>query len=161
MLSYVNDMDGPGDEEVAAFQVATRDLVTVALRSLELLDGEVTLPQFRMLIALREHGRCSSSTAAHALHLGASSVTRLGDRLEHSGHVSRGHDPSNRSVVTLELTERGTKLVDEVLSWRHAELTRIMSGLDPTDRAAAAGGLRAFHQMVAASGREPSLPMPL
>lgn len=154
-------MECPAEEEVAAFQLATRDLVTVALRSLELLAGEVTLPQFRMLIALREHGRCPSSTVAHALHLSASSVTRLGDRLEHSGHVFRGHDPRNRSVVTLELTERGAQLVAQVLSWRHAELARILAGLDPADRTAAARGLRAFHQAVAASVREPRLPMPL
>ncbi len=144
-------MDKPTEEEVAAFQMATPDLVGVALRSLDLLAGEVTLPQFRMLIALSELGRCPSSRVARWLQMAASSVTRLGDRLEASGHLLRGHDPRSRSVVTLELTERGKDLVDQVMAWRHAELTRILASLDPAERAAAAVGLRRFHEAVADS----------
>ena len=36
-------------EQVAALQAATRVLTGVALRSLDVLDGVITLPQFRML----------------------------------------------------------------------------------------------------------------
>jgi DNA-binding MarR family transcriptional regulator len=136
----------PSEEEVSAFQAATRDLVGVALRSLALLDGQVSLPQFRMLAVLAELGRCPSARVAQALQMGASSVTRMGDRLEASGHVVRGADPRNRSVVTLELSVPGQELVGQVLDWRHAELTRILAGMDPAERAAAAAGLRSFHE---------------
>jgi len=136
------------DEEIHAFQTATRDLIGVALRSLEALDGEVSLPQLRVLLALRDHGRCPSARIAETLGLGASSVTRLADRLTASGHVRRGHDPDNRSVVTLELTLRGEHVVTEVLRWRHAEFARVLADLDPDVRAATADGLRAFHAVV-------------
>ena len=140
--------DGPAEAEIEAFQTATRDLIGVALRSLEALDGEVSLPQLRALLALRDHGGCPSVRLAEALGLGASSVTRLADRLTASGHIRRGHDPHNRSVVTLELTRRGEHVVTEALRWRHDEFARVLSGLEPGVRAQTAAGLRAFHAAV-------------
>jgi DNA-binding MarR family transcriptional regulator len=139
---------GPSDEEIQAFQRATRDLIGVALRSVELLEGEVSLPQLRLLLVLNDLGRSPSSRVAHALGLGASSVTRLADRLFASGHITRGSDPHHRSVVTLELTGHGHRLVARVLQWRHAELERILTRLSPEQRATTAAGLRAFHQVV-------------
>jgi DNA-binding MarR family transcriptional regulator len=49
--------------------------------------------------------------------------------------------------VTLELSPHGARVVADVLRWRRAELTRILSGLGPEQRAATAAGLRAFHQV--------------
>lgn len=138
----------PAEDEIEAFQAATRDLIGVALRSLEAAGNRVSLPQMRMLLVLNDLGRCPSSRVAHALGQGASSVTRLADRLITSGYVVRGGDPHHRSVVTLELTGRGREVVDRVLRRRHAELERILSGLAPGQRAATAAGLRAFHQVI-------------
>jgi len=141
----------PAAAEIDAFQVATRDLVGVAVRSLDLLEGQVSLPQFRLLVVLEELGTSPSSRVARALGLGASSVTRLGDRLEASGHIVRGPDPHSRSVVTLELTPAGRELVAQVMQWRRAELSRILSRLPAGARAELAAGLRRFHDAV---GRE-------
>lgn len=153
--------DRPTNEEIAAFQAATPDLIGVALRSLEVLAGEVSLPQFRLLLALRDTGRCQSSRVARALGVGASSVTRLADRLYASGHITRGRDERSRSVVTLELTERGRELVEKVLEWRHRELARILSRLPAEARAATAGGLRLFHEAVGEDYAAHSGAMPL
>ena len=116
-------------EQVAALQAATRVLAGVALRSLDVLDGVITLPQFRMLAVLAELGRARSSRVARALGLDASTVTRLADRLVTAGHVARGSDPRHRSVVTLELTPSGERLVSAVSQWRQRELSRIVAGL--------------------------------
>jgi len=129
--------------ELLAFEVATRDLVGVALRSVEHL--KMSLPQFRLLLALRENGRQTSSQCAQALGVVASTVTRLADRLDASGHLTRGSDPTNRSIVTLELTAKGRKLVDEVVTRRRTELARVLDRLDPAERAAAAAGLGSLH----------------
>ena len=122
-------------EQVAALQAATRVLAGVALRSLDVLDGVITLPQFRMLAILAELGRARSSRVARALGLDASTVTRLADRLVSAGHVARGSDPRHRSVVTLELTPSGERLVSAVSQWRQRELSRIVAGLPPATRA--------------------------
>jgi DNA-binding MarR family transcriptional regulator len=138
----------PTDEEIQAFQRATRDLIGVALRSVEEVGEGVSLPQMRVLLALRDLGRCPSSKAAAALGLGASSITRLADRLAASGYVVRGGDPHHRSVVTLELSPRGRALVERVLAWRREELGRILSRIDPGPRAQAARALARFHAVV-------------
>jgi DNA-binding MarR family transcriptional regulator len=134
---------------VAALQAATRVLSGVALRSLNVLDGAITLPQFRMLAVLAELGRARSSRVARALALDASTVTRLADRLVSAGHVARGSDPRHRSVVTLELTPSGERLVRAVSQWRRGELGRIVAGLPPAARAQLTSVL---NQLVASAG---------
>lgn len=136
-------------EQVEALQAVTRVLAGVALRSVEVLHGAVTLPQFRMLAVLAGGTASRSSEVAGALGLDASSVTRLADRLVARGYVARGSDPRNRSVVTLELTLVGQDLVSQVEDWRQAELARIIGRLTPRDRTLVATTMR---QLVDAAG---------
>jgi DNA-binding MarR family transcriptional regulator len=151
----------PSEGELEAFQAATRDLVGIALQSLEVTGRQVSLPQLRMLLALDELGRSPSSRIARALGLGASSVTRLADRLVESGHVVRGSDPSHRSVVTLDLTPSGADLVSAVLAHRRERFHRALRGLTPTQRAATAEGLRALHAALAADPDHRAMIAPL
>ena len=136
-------------EQVEALQAATRVLAGVALRSLGILDGVTTLPQFRMLAVLAVLGRARSARVARALALDASTVTRLADRLVAAGHVKRGSDPRHRSVVTLELTSSGQSLVSAVSGWRQRELSRIVAALPPATRAQLTSVLE---QLVTAAG---------
>jgi DNA-binding MarR family transcriptional regulator len=153
---------GPSDEEILAFQMATRDLIGVALHSLDAAGEGVSLPQMRLLLTLRDVGRCPSPRVAQALGLGASSVTRLADRLAESGHLLRGGDPHHRGVVTLEISDRGRTLVARVLEWRREELMRILSRINPVVRAQAAQALVDFHSVVGdAYATEPPGPVPL
>jgi DNA-binding MarR family transcriptional regulator len=124
-------------------------LAGVALRSLDVLDGVITLPQFRMLAVLAELGTARSARVARALSLDASTVTRLADRLVAAGHVDRGSDPRHRSVVTLELTPSGERLVSVVSGWRQRELSRIVAALPPGARGQLASILG---QLVTAAG---------
>ncbi|MDN5860310.1 MAG: MarR family transcriptional regulator [Pseudonocardia sp.] len=133
-------------DELVAFEVATRDLVGVALRSVDRL--EVSLPQFRLLLALDEHGRSTSTQCAHALGVVGSSVTRLADRLHASGHLIRGALPGNRSVVTLELTEAGRGVVKKVAARRRRELRRVLDRIDPAERASCVAALRMMHELL-------------
>ncbi len=154
----------PGDfaEQVEALQAATRVLAGVALRSLDALDGVITLAQFRMLAVLAGLGPARSARVARALGLDASTVTRLADRLVAAGHVERGSDPRHRSVVTLELTSGGQSLVSAVSGWRQRELSRIVAALPPSTRAQLPGVLG---QLVTAAGEgcglaaEPLIPL--
>ena len=132
--------------ELAAFEEATRDLVGLALRSVDRL--EVSLPQFRLLQVLAGVGRVSSIVCAQALDVAPSSVTRLADRLSAAGYLVRGSDPSNRSVVTLELTEAGSRLVRKVADRRRRELRRVLDQLEPDRRAECADTLRQLHSLL-------------
>jgi hypothetical protein len=59
-----------GDSEpdaVAALELMTRALVGLTLQSLQVLDGEVSVPQFRLLLVLSGLGRVPSSRLASEL----------------------------------------------------------------------------------------------
>ncbi len=129
----------PGTAEV--LQAATRVLAGVALRSLDVLDSAVTLPQFRLLAVLADLGPAPSGRAARALGLDPSTITRLADRMVAAGHVARGTDPQHRGVVTLQLTASGRDLVAAADAWRRRELARIMARLAPPERAAVTDAL--------------------
>ena len=147
-------------DELAAFEIATRDLVGVALRSVREL--EVSLPQFRLLLVLHERGTSPSTECALALGVVGSTVTRLADRLDASGHLTRGSDPTNRSVVTLTLTDRGRKLVKQINTRRRKELSNVLDRLDPDERAACASALRHLHDLLTGDDAdELGRPMPL
>jgi DNA-binding MarR family transcriptional regulator len=137
----------PGAAEV--LQAATRVLAGVALRSLDVLDSAVTLPQFRLLAVLADLGPVPSGRAARALGLDPSTVTRLADRMVAAGHVARGTDPHHRGVVTLELTASGRGLVAAADAWRRQELARILALLEPTEQHALT---TALGLLVAAAG---------
>jgi DNA-binding MarR family transcriptional regulator len=136
-------------ETLETLQAATRVLAGVALRSVDVLDGAVTLPQFRMLAVLADLGRARSVQVARALGLEASTVTRLADRMVAAGYVSRGGEPGHRGVVTLGLTAAGKGLVGQVAAWREQELARIFRQLPPAGQAQVT---RALCQLVAAAG---------
>jgi DNA-binding MarR family transcriptional regulator len=144
-------------DELVAFEVATADLVGVALRSVELV--EVSLPQFRLLLVLKQFGRVSSSECAKILGVVGSSVTRLADRLHTGGYLVRGSDPANRSVVTLELTTKGREVVRQVTAYRRRELRRVLDRIDPVERAACADVLRTVHERFSDNGQHQTMPL--
>ena len=143
-------------------QAATRVLAGVALRSLDILDSAVTLPQFRLLAVLAGPEPVPSGQAAKTLGLDPSTVTRLADRMVSAGHVTRGTSPQHRGVVTLELTASGRDLVATADAWRRHELARIMAQLAAPEQAAVTGALEL---LVAAAGEDygitASRPVPL
>lgn len=120
--------------DVAAFEQVARALVGITLKSLSALDGAVSVPQFRLLLALDGLGRVPSSTLAEALGMGASSVTRLVDRLQAVGLVERGSVEHSRSIVTVQVTARGRDLVTKVLESRHKLIEDVLDRMEPTQR---------------------------
>ena len=115
-------------------QSATRVLAGVALRSLDALDGIVSLPQFRVLAVLADLGRAQPATVAATLGLKTSVITGLADRLVAAGYVALGGDPGKQGAVTLDLTPMGRNLVTQVARWRRQELSRMVGRLAPADR---------------------------
>ena len=129
----------------------TRALVGLTMRSMEVLEGAVTVPQFRLLLVLDELGQVPSSRLAARLGTLASSVTRLADRLESAGLLVRGHDPRNRSIVTLEVTSAGHDLVASVVARRQVLLAEVLDRMRQAERASAARAARRFAELAADS----------
>lgn len=130
--------------DVAAFERLTQALVGITVQSLDVLDGAVTVAQFRLLRTLDALGRVPCSTLAVALGSAASSVTRLADKLEAVGFVARGRDPHSRSIVTVEVTEAGRELVAVVLARRHSLFEAVLDAMSADERKQAAAVAERF-----------------
>lgn len=146
-MSRVKRRGVSGSEITQAVEVllkVTPVLVGVASRAMEQLGEEVSLTQFRLLRALAELGPTPSAIVAARLGSAASSVTRLADRLEESGHLERHRERPNRSVVRLELTARGQGLVQRIEDCRRRELTALVRGLPRGTAAQVAVALEAL-----------------
>lgn len=130
--------------DVAAFERLTQALVGITTQSLDVLDGAVTVSQFRLLRTLAGLGRAPSSALALALGTAASSVTRLADKLEAAGYLARGSDAHSRSIVTLEVTESGRAVVTAVLARRHALIEAVLDTMSETEREQAAAAAELF-----------------
>jgi DNA-binding MarR family transcriptional regulator len=115
-------------------QAATRVLAGIALRSLDVLDGAVTLPQFRILAVLADCGRARSAQIAQMLGIESAAVTRFADRMVAAGYASRQGGPSGPGEAVLELSASGEDLVGRVAGWRERELARIAGRLPLAER---------------------------
>jgi DNA-binding MarR family transcriptional regulator len=132
-----------------AMQAATRVLAGVALRSLDVLDGAVTLPQFRILAVLADLGQSRPGQVARALGIEVPAVTRFADRMVAAGYASRDGEPDRLHAASLELSGPGADLVGRVADWREQELARIARRLPPAERTILTHALR---QLVGAAG---------
>lgn len=161
-LFMSNYASGDDAGSVHALELMTRVLVGITMQSLAVLDGQVSLPQFRLLLILAGLGRVPSSRLAAELGMTGSSVTRLADRLEDAGLLTRGTDPRNRSIVTLEVTGAGLHLVARVVERRHELLAAVLDRMAPAERAAASRVARRFAELAAdAAAFSVTGPLPL
>ena len=139
-------------------QSATRVLTGVALRSLDVLDGAVTLPQFRILAVLADFGRAQSGHVARTLGIETSAVTRFADHMVAAGYASRDGAPDHLGEAILELSASGEDLVGRVADWRERELARIARGSRwPSARSSPMRYVSSWRSRARATGR-PRLP---
>lgn len=116
----------------------------ITAQSLAVLEGSVTVSQFRLLRTLDGLGTVSCSTLAGALGTSGSSVTRLVDKLEAAGLVRRGSDAHSRSVVTVAVTEAGRDVVGAVLGRRQDLLGHVLDAMGTEERGHAAEAAARF-----------------
>lgn len=131
---------------------ASRALVAVAARSLAAVEEDVTLPQYRALIVLAQHGARRPADLAGALDVSPSSATRMCDRLVAKELIERDRTGEDRREVRVALSARGRALVEEVTRRRRTELATLLAGLPAEARTAVVEALRTF---AAAAGEVP------
>ena len=123
---------------VRALRAAAAHVERTLARALE--PHGLTTAQFFTLQVLHD---------AHAESLGCSElgqrlagpapdVTRLLDRLETAGLVSRDRSETDRRIVHTRITPAGVELVERAVSSVRDAEEKALAGLDPVDRAALA-----------------------
>jgi DNA-binding MarR family transcriptional regulator len=139
------------DAVVDALIRASRALVNITSRALASANEEVTLPQFRTLVALSRRGPQTVTALADQLDVHASTMTRMCTRLVARGLVVRVPSAIDRREVVITLSSIGTALVDDVLATRRREFDAIAGRLSESEQQAAIDALHAF---AAAAGED-------
>jgi DNA-binding MarR family transcriptional regulator len=131
------------DPAVDALLVASRALVAVAARSLADID-DITLPQYRALIVLRNHPGIAVTDLAEALDVHPSTATRLCDRLARKQLIRRAQGTQDRRSTELHLAAGGRRLIERVTDRRRRDLAAIAAKLPDDVRSRAVEALVAF-----------------
>jgi DNA-binding MarR family transcriptional regulator len=111
-----------------------RTLITRARSSLlssfdtELEPFGVTGAQFEVLKNLARSDNETAASLCRALHYDTGSMTRMLDRLQEKGLVSRERDTSDRRLVFLRLTPAGEALIPKIRPALRRALRRHLSG---------------------------------
>ena len=99
------------------------------------MDCELTMAQFRALVALRRWGRQSGRELANRLRVTPGSLVPLIDRLEEQGYARRVPDLVDRRTTWLELTPKADRLFERMRGMGAGRMARAIGKLIPRDRA--------------------------
>ncbi|KIL39816.1 hypothetical protein SD70_17215 [Gordoniibacillus kamchatkensis] len=89
----------------------------------------ITGPQFFMLHFIKEQGQCKLTQLAEKMEVKPSAITVMIDRLVHANLVARIHDPHDRRVVLVELTQEGQQALDQLKDLTKEIIARYFSGI--------------------------------
>lgn len=100
--------------------------------------------QVRVLTVLERAGPMNLSALAGQLGAIPSSASRLCDRLEASGLLTREASADSRREVTLSVSTEGRRRLQAFDDTRRSDFTRVLELMTPAARANLADGLRQF-----------------
>lgn len=114
------------DVLLGSLAMASRALMGVAIRSVNVAAPTVTVTQHRALVLLAGGSHSTVGALASQLGVDPSNASRLCDRLEKGGMIERLRSKDDRRAVTLRLTPNGHEVLRAVHATRCEELGRLL-----------------------------------
>ena len=99
-------------------------------------DYDLTGPQLMCLLEVATHGPITSSVIGKSVHLSASTVVGIIDRLEAKGLIKRERDRHDRRLVHVTVTELGSETAAAAPSPLQDSLAKALRGLPEAEQAA-------------------------
>lgn len=96
--------------------------------------GQITLPQFLILGFLHKEGESKMTALAHFLHVSTPAMTGIIERLVRDGYAVRESDPSDRRIINIRVTSKGSQLVKKVMEQRRKMVIEIFGKISKRDR---------------------------
>ena len=112
--------------------------------------AELTLTQVQVLRALRE-GPQTLGKLGQANGLSATSVTRIVDRLERRGLISRRRESEDRRLVQVYLEPAGERLIGEIRVLRGSDIHRAVDSMTGEERRQLTASLRRLVELARAA----------
>jgi DNA-binding MarR family transcriptional regulator len=139
-------------QAAAEVETAAEALVGIWAHVAESLDVRVSPTQLRALTAVGRYGELNLSQLAEALGALPSSASRLCDRLEAAGLLTRDTGRASRRAVSLRLTPEGEALLEQARTRRQEQIAQVLDAMSPAARADLAQGLAAFQRAAEPEG---------
>ena len=133
-------------------EAAAEALVGIWSHVPDSLDVRISPTQLRALTAVGRYGELNLSQLAEALGALPSSASRLCDRLEAAGLLTRDTGRASRRAVSLRLTADGENLLEQARWRRQAQIAQVLDVMPPAGRTELADGLAAFQRAAEPAG---------
>jgi len=117
------------------------------------MDLDVTMPQMKVLMLLRENGALRVGVLARHLNVSTPTITGIVDRLVRQDLVKREGDPSDRRVVLNVLTPKGEQLMERLRHRSDEELMRVIGSLSPGEADSLAQSLQLLTRILDSASR--------
>ncbi len=101
----------------------------------------LSMPQFSLLMQLHHRGSCGMSEVSERFEITPAAASQLVDKLVQGGLVRREEDPHDRRAKSLNLTEKGRKLIQQGIEQRYVWLEPLAGKLTAEERAKVAEAL--------------------
>jgi DNA-binding MarR family transcriptional regulator len=129
------------DVELGSAESGLSVLLEACERAVEEVGAAVPPVQLRALLVIDRAGSLNLSRLAGLLGASASAASRLCDRMQAAGLVSRDRAVVSRREIVVVPTESGRRLAEWVRGRREAALVGLLGGMTEAGRAALAQGL--------------------
>ncbi len=150
------NLEQAGNQRIASLAADIEQVADALARVLDPARCDELAPvspaQLRVLTLLRDRPALNVNALANALQVGASSASRLCDRLEALGLVARVLDPRDRREVKLLLTAQAVELLETLTRFRRRTLEAVLASMTPSARQEMARSLTAFNEAVEHAG---------
>ncbi|WP_445259326.1 MarR family winged helix-turn-helix transcriptional regulator [Nocardioides aurantiacus] len=115
------------------------------MRTIDEAPVDVTLAQHRVLVLLAARGDLIVGDIAEDLGVNPSNATRICDRLQRLGLITRARSSQDGRVVVVALSNQGATLVKEVTRRRRVEVERVLARMTPEQTTRVVEALEIFN----------------
>ncbi len=129
---------------------ATRIINAIIVKSLAAVDEELSVPQLRVMVTLRDGGQSNLSEVAASLGVNPSNASRTCDQLVKRRLVLRKEDPHDRRRLSLSLSASGRRLLQRVMSRRRELLESIVAPMPLAEQRRLIAAMESFNAAAAA-----------
>ncbi len=137
----------PTDEELTAAATELLGIFRVGAHQVPPVPAnDLTMGQIRLLFLLRREGPQPMGRLAELFDLSPTASSGFVARIERHGLVVRHHRSDDRRIVECELTEAGTRLLQELSGDRLDTVRIALSRLEPAELAEFRRLLRRIHE---------------
>jgi DNA-binding MarR family transcriptional regulator len=133
---------GNGQLDLASADAGLAVLLEACERAMDQFGATHPLAQLRALLIIDRAGSLNLTGLADALGATASAASRLCDRMELAGLLTRDRAAASRREIVLLPTEAGRQLAQSVRESRRAALGKVLRGISAHGQESLLQGLR-------------------